>query len=89
MRKILGLTAASVMALMIGTASADEASGPVEKIDLTSNRIWVGGKIFSMAPANTVGVKITDLKEGDMVSVHFSSKGTSETSFNALSVTTK
>jgi len=51
--------------------SADEVKGPIENIDMTNNTFHVGGKRFAASPTNTVGVKLSDLKEGDNVRVQF------------------
>ncbi len=71
MRKILGLTAAAAIAFMTHAVSADEVKGPIEKIDLTKNTFHVGDKLFTASPENTVGVKLSDLQEGDNVRVQF------------------
>jgi hypothetical protein len=78
---------AGILACMIGTAHADEITGTVDDINLTRNRITVGGKSFAMSPHNTVGVKIGDLKIGDRVRVFYASgRVPSETRFNAMRV---
>ncbi len=71
MRKVLGLTAAAAIAFMAHAVSAGEASGPIEKIDMTNNTFFVGDKHFTASPENTVGDKLADLKEGDTVRVEF------------------
>lgn len=71
MRKMLGLAAAAALALGVSVASADEAKGPIMKIDMTNNTFEVEGKMFTASPENTTGVSLADLKEGDEVKVMY------------------
>ena len=87
MRIMKSIVVAGMLACIIGTARADEIVGAVDNINLTRNRITVGGKIFAMSPHNTVGAKIGDLKIGDRVRVFYASgRVPSETRFNAIRV---
>ena len=90
MRKILALATGAALMLAAGAAVAAEAKGKISEIDSIANRIFLtdGGKnfIFSMAPANTGGVKINDLNVGDSVMVFYSARGTSDVEFNAIHV---
>jgi hypothetical protein len=72
MRTILGLAAASALALLAHGASAEEVSGTISNIDLTANTFMVDGKTYTADPENTVGVKLGDLMDGDTVRVEFS-----------------
>ncbi len=72
MQKLIGLAAASALALLAHGASAGEASGAISDIDLTANTFTVDGKTFTASPENTVGDKLADLEEGDTVRVEFS-----------------
>jgi len=74
MQRILGMVAASALALMVHGASAAEVSGPISNIDLTANTFMVGGKTYTASPTNTVGTKLSDLMEGDNVRVEFATQ---------------
>lgn len=69
MRKMVGMATATVLALMAGGAIADEVTGTITNIDLTRNTFQVEGKTFTASESNTVGDKLSDLKEGDKVRV--------------------
>jgi hypothetical protein len=47
----------------------DRTVGTIENIDPTRNTFEVEGKTFSASPANTVGAKLSELREGDKVTV--------------------
>jgi len=70
-KKVLGVALAAALAFTAHAVSAGEASGPIEKIDMTNNTFFVGDKHFTASPENTVGDKLADLKEGDNVKVEF------------------
>jgi hypothetical protein len=72
MQKLLGLAAASALALLAHGASAEEVSGTISNIDLTAATFMVDGKTFAADPENTVGAKLSDLQDGDTVKVEFS-----------------
>lgn len=88
MKKILGIATASALALFTHVASADEVSGTISNINLTQKTFEVEGMIFTASPDNTVGVDLSELKEGDTVRVGFATNaqntGTSE--INAMSL---
>jgi hypothetical protein len=88
MRKFLGVGAAAALALMAHVAAADSVKGPISNINLTANTFMVGDKSFSAAPANTVGTKLSDLKEGDMVTVNYAHVGdtSGKSTINALTL---
>ena len=74
MRRFLGLVSVAVLALGVTAASADNAVGPISRINLTNNTFVVDGQTFTASPTNTVGVKLRDLKEGDNVRVNYSQR---------------
>ena len=65
MRKFLGVGVAAVLALMAQVAAADQVKGTISNINLTANTFMVGEQVFSASPTNTVGAKLSELKEGD------------------------
>jgi hypothetical protein len=86
MRKFLPLAAACALTLMVGSAHAAEVIGPIEHLDTTAKTIMVGGKIFAMSPTNTVGPKISEMKEGERVKIVYASQGKSYMKLNAMRV---
>jgi hypothetical protein len=60
------------MALMVSGASADEATGTVSNINTTANTFMVDGKTYTAGDNNVVGLKVSDLMEGDKVKLSFS-----------------
>ena len=69
MRKLLAIGGAVALGLSAMAASADELSGTISNIDLTRNTFQLEGKTFTASPTNTVGAKLSDLMEGDKVTV--------------------
>jgi len=69
MQRLLGLTAAAVLILCATLAHADQITGYVKNINTTKNTFVIGDEVFTAAPNNTVGTPVTDLKEGDKVTV--------------------
>ena len=69
MRKLLAAGGAAALALWALAASADEVTGPISNINLTRNTFIVEGKTYTASPSNTVGVKLSALKEGDNMSI--------------------
>ena len=86
MRAMLGMTIATVLALMAGGAVADEVTGTVSNIDLTRNTFTVEGKTFTASPNNTVGIKLEELKDGDTVRVDATNIETGKQPINAMSL---
>ena len=86
MKKTLGAVVAATLTLMVSVAQAASITGTVTHVNTTNNTIQVEGFTFAMSPTNTVGLKITELKEGDIVTVVFSSKGRSDKRHNAMRV---
>jgi hypothetical protein len=84
MRRILGVGAAAALALMAGTAVADEVTGAIENIDLTAMTFEVGGKTFAASPENTVGVKLDELMDGDEVKVVYTEETSGDDPINAM-----
>ena len=74
MHKLLGMAAAGVIALTAMAASAGEVTGKISNINLTANTFMVDGKTYTANPDNTVGVKLSDLADGDTVTVSFSER---------------
>jgi hypothetical protein len=71
MRKILGVATVAALALAAGVALADEATGKIENIDLSTNRFMIGDKTLQWSSENSMGVKLEDLKDGDSFNVMF------------------
>jgi hypothetical protein len=86
MQRLLGLAAAIALILGATLAHADEITGYVKNINTTKNTFTVGDTVFVAAPNNTVGPALTDLKEGDKVTVMYQ-KSTSGPINNARSIT--
>jgi hypothetical protein len=71
MRKLLGVAAVAALALGAGVALADEVKGKIENIDRTANTFTIGSQTYQWSSSNSGGVKLKDLKEGDMVKVMY------------------
>ena len=71
MRKLLAVGGAAVVGLWALGASADQVTGPISKIDLTRDSFIVRGMYFTASPHNTVGTKLSNVKEGDRVTVEY------------------
>jgi phosphoglucomutase len=86
MRKLLAIGGAAALALAAMAASADELVGAISDIDLDRNTFMVEGKTFVASPSNTVGVKLSELKEGDEVRVDAVGIETGKQPINAMSI---
>ena len=86
MRKLLAVGGAAALALWAMAASADEITGTISNIDLTRNTFDIEGKTYTAAPANTVGVKLSELKEGDKVRVDTADTTATKEPYNAMSL---
>ena len=86
MRKLLAVGGAAALALWALAASADEITGTISNIDLTRNTFKVEGKTFTASPSNTVGVKLSELKEGDKVRVDTADTTARKEPYNAMSL---
>jgi cysteine rich repeat protein len=85
MQRLLGLAAATALILSATLAHADQITGYVRNINTTKNTFAVGDTVFTAAPNNTVGTPVTDLNEGDKVTVMYQ-KSTSGAVNNASSI---
>jgi hypothetical protein len=86
MRRLLAIGGALALGLSAMAASADELVGTISNINLTRNTFMVEGKTFTASPSNTVGVKLSDLTEGDKVRVDASDIETGKQPINAMSL---
>ena len=86
MRKLLAAGGAAALALWALAASADEVTGPISNINLTRNTFIVEGKTYTASPSNTVGVKLSELKEGDKVRVSTADTTSTKEPYNAISL---
>ena len=86
MRKLLAVGGAAALALWAMAASADEATGTISNINLTRNTFIVEGKTYTASPSNTVGVKLSELKEGDKVRVSTADTTATKEPYNAISI---
>ena len=86
MRKLLAVGGAAALALWALAASADEITGTISNIDLTRNTFQLEGKTYTASPSNTVGVKLSELKEGDKVRVDSADDTTQKEPYNVMSL---
>jgi hypothetical protein len=68
---MFGLLAATALVGLASTASADEITGPIQRIDRVGNTFEVHGTQFAASPQNTVATKLAHLKPGDVVTVFY------------------
>jgi len=87
MYRMLTLAAAAALAMGASLANADEATGPVMNIDLTDNTFEVDGKLFTASPTNTVGPDLSELEEGQEVTVSYETPGETAPPWNAMTIT--
>ena len=69
MRRVLGVAAAAAMALMVSGVAADDMEGTISDINVTASTFMLDGKTYAASPTNTVGVKLSDLQNGDKVRI--------------------
>jgi hypothetical protein len=86
MRKLLAVGGAAALALWAMAASADEITGTISNIDLNRNTFVLEGKTYAASPHNTVGDKLSELKEGDKVRVDTADDTATKEPYNALSL---
>jgi hypothetical protein len=86
MRKLLAVGGAAALALWALAASADDVTGAISNINLTRNTFQVEGKTFTASPTNTVGVKLSALKEGDKVRVTTADTTATKEPYNAITL---
>ena len=84
MRKLLAIGGAVALGLSAMAASADELTGTISNIDLTRMTFQLEGKTFTADPNNTVGTKLSDLAEGDKVTVEATDVETGKQPINAM-----
>ncbi len=62
--------------------------GKVSNINLDGNTFMVGDQLFAASPSNTVGTKLSELKDGDTVKVTYAhTAGYTNNAINALTLT--
>ena len=86
MRKLLAIGGALALGLSAMAASADELTGTISNIDLTRSTFMLEGKTFTADPNNTVGAKLSDLAEGDKVTVEATDIETGKQPINAMMI---
>jgi hypothetical protein len=84
MRKLLAIGGAVALGLSAMAASADELTGTISNIDLTRMTFELEGKTFTADPNNTVGAKLSDLMEGDEVTVEATDIETGDQPINVM-----
>jgi hypothetical protein len=86
MCKIAAFATVLSAAVIAGSANADEVTGTISGIDLTRNTFQLEGKTFTASPSNTVGDKLSDLKEGDRIRVDATDIETGKRSINVMTL---
>jgi hypothetical protein len=86
MRKLLASGWAAALALFTMAASADERTGKISDIDLIRNTFQLEGKTFTVSPTNTVGPKLSELMEGDKVTITGAKWHTGKQPYNVLTI---
>ena len=86
MRKLLAVGGAAALALWAMAASADEITGTISNIDLTRNTFQLEGKTYTASPTNTVGVKLSSLKEGDKVRIESEDTNSGKEPYNVITL---
>ena len=86
MQRLLGLVAAGALMLGPTLAHADQITGTVKNVDPVRNTFMIGDTVFTAAPNNTAGTPLSQVKEGDKVTV-FYERSTEGTVTNATSIT--
>jgi hypothetical protein len=86
MRKLLAIGGAAALALSAMAASADELTGTISNIDLNRNTFQLEGKTFTASPTNTVGPKLSELMEGDTVTITGAKWHTGKAPYNVLTI---
>ena len=86
MYRMLTIAAAATLALGASLANADEVTGEITNIDLTDNTFEVQGTLFTASPTNAVGPDLSELKEGDEVTVSYETPGATAPPHNAMAI---
>jgi hypothetical protein len=88
MRKLLATGGAAALALSTMAASADELTGKISNINRNRNTFQIEGsyKTFTASPTNTVGPKLSELKEGDKVTITGADWDTPSQPYNVMTI---
>jgi hypothetical protein len=86
MRKLLAVGGAAALAVWALAASAGETTGTISNIDLTRNTFMLDGKTYTASPTNTVGVKLSELKEGDRVRIQAEGTSSGKQPYNVMTL---
>jgi ABC-type glycerol-3-phosphate transport system substrate-binding protein len=86
MRRLLAIGGAVALGLSAMAASADELTGTISNIDLNRNTFMLEGKTFTASPTNTIGVKLSELAEGDKVTIEAEELQTGTQPINVMSL---
>jgi len=87
MYRMFTLAAATALAMGASLANADEVTGEITNINLNDNTFEVEGTLFTASPTNTVGPDLSELKEGDEVTVSYETPGQTPSPHNAMTIT--
>ena len=89
MRRMLGVAAAAAIAFAASGAAADSATGTVSNLNTTANTFMLHGRTYTAGDNNVVGMKVSDLKDGDKIRITFSSRDSSSgrSPINVMSIT--
>jgi hypothetical protein len=86
MRKLLAVGGAAALALWALGASADNITGTISNIDLNRNTFQLEGKTYTASPSNTVGAKLSELKEGDRVTIQSEDTTAGKEPYNVMTM---
>jgi hypothetical protein len=86
MRKLLAIGGAAALVLSTMAASAEELTGKISNIDLNRNTFQLHGKTFTASPTNTIGPKLSELMEGDKVSITGARWHTGREPYNVMTI---
>jgi hypothetical protein len=86
MRKLLAVGGAAALAVWALAATANEITGTISNIDLTRNTFMLDGKTYTASPTNTVGVKLSELKEGDRVRIQAEGTTSGKQPYNVMTL---
>jgi len=86
MRKLLAIGGAAVLALSTMAASAEELTGKISNIDINRNTFQLEGKTFTASPTNTMGPKLSELMEGDKVTITGAKWQTGKQPYNVMTI---
>jgi hypothetical protein len=86
MGRLLAAGGAAALAVWALAASADDITGTISNIDLTRNTFQLEGKTYTASPTNTVGVKLSELKEGDRVRIQSENTSSGKAPYNIMTL---